>query len=135
MQSIEDVLARYRLPAEPLVPGALTPEFKSILEGASVDRREFDFHTANGDFAKAFAFQAESAPLHKRKSEEDFEKADEVLRAFKNDHDKKSLSEQLAPLVTRACTVLSAEDGELLRKAWAALDLSILSFFLSRAFA
>jgi hypothetical protein len=117
MQSIEDVLALYRSPEPELVPGQLTPEFQAILEQGCVDRREFDFNLANGDFAK------------------DFVEADEVLRDFQTQHDKRTLAEQLAPLVEKACLRLSKEHGELLRKAHAVLDLSVLSFLLGKAFA
>jgi hypothetical protein len=131
MQSIEDILKLYR-PADPeLVQGPLAPEFKSILEGESVDRKEFDFHIANGDFAKAFESQAESASLHKSA---DFQEADAVLREFHETHDKRTLSEQLRPLITRAVSKLSEENAERLEKAWRALDLSIISFLLGKAF-
>jgi hypothetical protein len=132
MQSIEDVLALYRSPEPELVPGQLTPEFQAILEQGCVDRREFDFNLANGDFAKAFESQAESTSLHKSA---DFVEADEVLRDFQTHHDKRTLAEQLAPLVEKACLRLSKEHGELLRKAHAVLDLSVLSFLLGKAFA
>jgi hypothetical protein len=130
--TIEDVLALYRLPEPELVPGLLSAEHRAILEGASIDRREFSFNFANGDFSKAFASQAESAPLHKSA---DFIEADALLREFKETHDRKTLSEQLRPLVERAVSKLSEENAELLRKAWRALDLSVLSFLLSKAFA
>jgi hypothetical protein len=130
--TIEDVLALYRLPEPELVPGPLSAEHRAILEGESIDRREFSFNFANGDFSKAFACQAESGSLHKSA---DFIEADEILRDFQNHHDKKSLAEQLAPLIARACEKLSQEHGELLRKALAAFDLSIVTYFLGKAFA
>ena len=131
---VQDWRERMGLDALPTVTaGPLTPEFKKILsEEPGVDRREFDFNFANGDFAKAFASQAESAPLHKSA---DFAKADALLREFRETHDKLSLREQLEPLVAKACGKLSAEDGSLLRRALNALDLAVLSFFLGKAFA
>jgi hypothetical protein len=129
---IEDILQLYRTADPPPVPGQLSAEHRAILEGESIDRKEFDFHIANGDFSKAFACQAESGSLHKSA---DFIEADEILRDFQNHHDKKSLAEQLAPLIARACEKLSREHGELLRKALAAFDLSIVTYFLGKAFA
>jgi hypothetical protein len=115
--------------------GPLSDEHRKILsEPDAIDRREFDDAMRFGEFSKAFAVTESSSPLHKAKSR-DFQEADAVLREFTTHHDKKTLHEQLAPLVDRACAKLSKEHGELLRKAHAALDLSILSFFLGRAFA
>lgn len=133
VQSFEERMGLER--TRPVVAGPLSPEFKTILsEEPAIDRREFDFNFANGDFAKAFASQA-SSPLRKRKDAEAFEKADGILRDFQNNHDKKSLSEQLAPLCERACEKLSKENADRLRRALAALDLSIVTFFLGEAFA
>ena len=126
--------------AERVIAGPLTPEFKAILEAPSpVDRREMDYFAQSGlgiaeyfKAAGAAAAPLASSPLHKSA---DFEEADAVLRDFQRNHDKKSLSEQLAPLVERACAKLSQENAELLRKAHAVLDISVISFFLGRAFA
>jgi hypothetical protein len=118
-------------------PVELAPWVKALV-GEPVQEldptREFYFNLACGDIKAAFAPSGANL-LHKRKSAEDFAKADQVLRRFQEDHDRKSLAEQLAPLVARACEKLSQEHGELLRQALAAFDLSIVTFFLGEAFA
>jgi hypothetical protein len=115
----------------------LSAEARAILANSAPEldpTREFYFNMACGDFGKAFAAPRSSA-LRKRKDAEAFEKADGILRDFQNNHDKKSLSEQLAPLCERACEKLSKENADRLRRALAALDLSIVTFFLGEAFA
>jgi|HubBroStandDraft_4_1064222.scaffolds.fasta_scaffold104914_1 hypothetical protein len=123
-------------PVSVLVAGTLSEEHAAILhQPDTLDRREFNLAFESGEgLAAAFLRAASSAtsPLYKSA---DFEQADAVLRDFRKNHDKKTLSEQLGPLVEKACAKLSTEHGELLRKAHAVLDLSVLSYFLGQAFA
>lgn len=112
----------------------LSVEARAILENSAPEldpRREFNFLMDSGQIEKAFAASG-SSPLHKSA---DFQKADAVLREFRETHDKLNLREQLEPLVAKAVTKLSQEDGSLLRRALNALDLAVLSFFLGKAFA
>jgi hypothetical protein len=136
----QDLWDRMGLAASaPVTVGPLSEAHKAILsEPQTLDRREFDLCVQSGQglrvaFEKAAAVSGNSS-LRKAKST-DFLEADTVLREFQETHDKKTLHEQLAPLVERACAKLSKENGELLRKAHAVLDLSILTYYLGRAFA
>jgi hypothetical protein len=113
----------------------LSDEHRAILEAPTgLDRREFDYFVLSGQ-GMATAFKAAevsgNSSLYKSK---DFKEADAVLREFHESHDKKSLSEQLEPLVRRAVSELSEDNAQLLRQAWRTLDLSVLSFLLGKAF-
>ena len=56
------------------------------------------------------------------------------LADYYNRHRDAPLTERLQGLVSKALTLLSAEDGEMLRKAVAALDLYIISAAFEKAF-
>lgn len=132
--AVQDLAERMGITSAPIAPGELSPEFRAILEKQDgVDFEKFHFAVRSGQgMGKAYEIAEPSSPLHKSA---DFQEADAVLRSFHETHDKKTLHEQLAPLVERACAKLSKENGELLRKAHAVLDLSILTYYLGRAFA
>ena len=56
-QSLQERLGSIHKSAEPAIAGPLSSEFKAILEGKTIDRREFDYVIASGQGITA-AFEA-----------------------------------------------------------------------------
>jgi hypothetical protein len=131
-----EMMANFRL-GIPL-PAASSSFAKSAKSGARIEQ-DGDFCTEygpDGGFVRCWIGSPTERPdfesLHKSA---EFQAADTLLTEYQRTHGSGvPLEERLGPLVERACTLLSADLAQKLRKALRALDIPLIHFLFEKAF-